>query len=78
MDYLEYRKALAALDLTQAEASSIVGSDARTGRRWATGETAIPGSVALLVRMWLDDPSSLEASRRIAAARYKRTKKRAA
>jgi sulfur carrier protein ThiS len=48
----EYRQALKKLGLTQEGAAALVGSDPRTGRRWATGER----SVATLVRLLLKRP----------------------
>jgi len=47
----EFRAALRELDLTQVEAARLLGSDARTFRRYALDETAIPPAVATLLRL---------------------------
>lgn len=39
----EYREAIARLDLSQVAAARLLGVDARTSRRWATGERDVPG-----------------------------------
>lgn len=49
----EYRDALAALSLSQVRAASLFGVDARTSRRWALGEAAVPRMVALVLRLML-------------------------
>lgn len=49
----EYRDALAALSLSQVRAASLFGVDARTSRRWALGEAAVPRMVALALRLML-------------------------
>lgn len=46
----EYREALAALSLSQVRAASLFRVDARTSRRWALGEAAVPRVVALALR----------------------------
>lgn len=38
----EYRRAIAALDLTQERAAELLGVNPRTSRKWANGERAIP------------------------------------
>jgi DNA-binding transcriptional regulator YiaG len=38
----EYREALTRLDLSQVAAARLLGVDARTSRRWATGERDVP------------------------------------
>ena len=46
----EYRKFLNDFDLTQARAAALLAdATSRTGRRWATEETPIPYSIALLI-----------------------------
>jgi transcriptional regulator with XRE-family HTH domain len=52
----EYRQALKKLGLTQEGAAALVGSDPRTGRRWATGERSVPPPMATLVRLLLKRP----------------------
>lgn len=49
----EYRDALAALALSQVRAAALFGVDARTSRRWALGEAAVPRMVALALRLML-------------------------
>jgi len=49
----QYRAALARLDLTQTGAAQLVGADPRTSRRWIAGETSIPESVAIILRLML-------------------------
>jgi DNA-binding transcriptional regulator YiaG len=56
MDAAEYRLALKKLDLTQEGAAELVGSDKRTGRRWASGERAIPPPMVTLIRLLLQRP----------------------
>lgn len=46
----EFRAALAALGLSQVEAAEALEVDARTVRRWALGERAIPGPVRVALR----------------------------
>lgn len=50
MTQTEYRAALAALALSQVRAAALFGVDARTSRRWALGEAAVPRVVALALR----------------------------
>ena len=45
----DYRAQIVRLGLTQAGASRLMGVDARTGRRWALGEVAIPLAVQRLL-----------------------------
>lgn len=63
----EYRDALSALSLSQQEVGRLLGVDARTSRRWATGETEVPGPVEVHIRLWLERPEILEVVKRIAA-----------
>ena len=46
----EYRNMIAALGLTQVEASVLLGVDERTSRRWASDEREIPAPVARFLR----------------------------
>jgi DNA-binding transcriptional regulator YiaG len=46
----EFRDAIAALGLSQVEAATALEVDARTVRRWALGERAIPGPVRVALR----------------------------
>jgi len=49
----EYLAAIATLGYSQEGFARLVGSSPRTGQKWALGETRIPGSVALLLRLLL-------------------------
>lgn len=49
----QYREAIAALGLNQAEAASLLGVDARTSRRWACDERDVPMTVARFLRLML-------------------------
>lgn len=49
----DYREAIAALALSQVRAAALFGVDARTSRRWALGEAAVPRMVALILRLML-------------------------
>lgn len=46
----EYRAALEALGLTQAGGARLLGVDARTSRKWATGERELPPTAARFLR----------------------------
>lgn len=46
----EYRAAIEALDLSQLAAGDFLEIGERTSRRYALGESPIPGSVAILLR----------------------------
>lgn len=59
----EYRAALERLALTQGEVARLLGTDARTGRRWALGEVAVPGPVEMHLRVWLARPEILDVVR---------------
>ena len=62
----EYRDALAALSLSQVRAASLFGVDARTSRRWALGEAAVPRMVALVLRLMLRHGVSVEQANKLA------------
>lgn len=47
MDHITYREAIKRLGLSQGQAASLFGVDARTSRRWALGEKPVPHAVAL-------------------------------
>lgn len=51
MTPVQFRNALARLDLSQVALAHLVGADPRTVRRWALGERSIPEPVAIIVRM---------------------------
>ena len=45
----EYRTAIARLGLTQVAAGEFLIGNPRTSRRWASGESPVPKSVAMLL-----------------------------
>jgi hypothetical protein len=47
----EYRAIIAHLGLTQVAAGEFLIGNPRTSRRWASGESAVPQPVALLLRL---------------------------
>lgn len=63
----EYRAALATLGISQQEVGRLLGAGERTARRWATGETDVPGPVEMHILQWLERPELLEVTRRLAA-----------
>lgn len=56
MNAAEYRDAIAALGYSQQAFAKLVGASPRTGQKWALGETRLPGSVALLLRLLIARP----------------------
>ena len=52
----EYRQAIEKLEFSQQSFAKAVGASPRTGQKWALGETRIPGSVAMLLRLLLARP----------------------
>lgn len=65
----EYRSALEKLGLAQEEVGRLLGAGGRTSRRWASGETVVPGPVEMHIRLWLERPEILDVVRRVAAER---------
>ena len=65
----EYRSALEKLGLAQEEVGRLLGTGGRTSRRWASGETEVPGPVEMHIRLWLERPEILDVVRRVAAER---------
>ncbi len=47
----EYRDAIARLGLSQVKAGELLVCNPRTSRRWASGESPVPRSVALLLQL---------------------------
>jgi hypothetical protein len=47
----QYREAIALLGLSQVAAGDFLCGNPRTSRRWASGESAVPQPVALLLRL---------------------------
>jgi hypothetical protein len=56
MTTAEYRQALGQLGLTQSEVGALLGFTDRNSRRYALGETPVPGAVATMIRLWLLRP----------------------
>lgn len=52
----EYLSAIAALGFSQQGFAKLVGASPRTGQKWGLGETRVPGSVAVLLRLLLARP----------------------
>lgn len=69
MDKNEYREALAKLDLSQAAAGEIFGVGARTSRRWALGQTRVPPSVGMLLKLMVSKRIKLELKIPVSAER---------
>jgi transcriptional regulator with XRE-family HTH domain len=62
MDHPTYREAIKRLGLSQGQAATLFGVDARTGRRWALGEKPVPRAVALCLLLMVSyDVSPVEA-----------------
>jgi hypothetical protein len=53
MTKTQYRKAIAAVGLSQVKASKFFGVDRKTSPRWARGETPVPEAVAKLLRIMI-------------------------
>lgn len=62
----EYRAALDKLSLTQEEVGELLKLSGRNARRYASGETDVPGPVEMHLRLWLERPELVEVVRRIA------------
>ena len=56
MNEKEFRDALAALGMSQVEFAKFIGADGRTVRRYALGETPVPGGTALLLKLMVERP----------------------
>jgi hypothetical protein len=59
----QYRKAIARLGLSQVAAGRLLSGDPRTSRRWASGESPVPKSVGLLLRILIQfeiDPGAID------------------
>ena len=50
----KFRHVLRRLDLTQVRAAELLHVDARTVRRWASGERKVPGPVVAALEGWLE------------------------
>lgn len=70
----EYRSALDKLSLTQEGVGDLLKISVRNARRYASGETEVPGAVEMHVRLWLERPEILDVVRRIAAETGKKSK----
>lgn len=60
MNQKQYRAALDKLEMTQATFAELLGLDARTSRRYALGERAVPHAVAILLNMLVDGTLTAE------------------
>ena len=49
----QYQAAIDRLGLSQLGAARLFGADGRTSRRWASGERAVPQTVAILLGLLL-------------------------
>jgi len=47
----QFRDAIDKVGLSQVGTARLLGTDPRTARRWALGESDIPDSVAILLRL---------------------------
>jgi transcriptional regulator with XRE-family HTH domain len=54
----QFRSALRRLGLSQRGVARLLGADSRTARRWALGESEIPATVAILLRLLLAEKIS--------------------
>ena len=61
MDATAYRSQIARLGLTQEQAARLLGVNARTSRRWALDERAIPGAVERLLWACEQHPELIDA-----------------
>jgi DNA-binding transcriptional regulator YiaG len=57
----EFREGLQAIGYSQQRFAALIGATPRTGQKWALGETRIPGSVAILLRLFVAHPKTLAA-----------------
>lgn len=63
----QYQAAIDRLGLSQLGAARLFGADGRTSRRWASGERAVPETIAILLRLLLAGkiiPENIEQARR--------------
>lgn len=49
----QYRDAIARLGMSQVRAGEFLIGNPRTSRRWASGDSPVPRSVALLLRLMI-------------------------
>ena len=49
MNHKQYREAIERLGLSQVAAARLLQVDPRTSRRWASGETKVPWTVAVVL-----------------------------
>ncbi len=50
----QYRDAIAQLGMSQVRAGEFLIGNPRTSRRWASGDSPVPRSVALLLRLMIE------------------------
>lgn len=63
----EYRAALDKLSLTQEEVGRLLKFSGRNSRRYAAGDTEVPGPVEMHLRLWLEIPEMIDVVRRLGA-----------
>lgn len=54
----QYRTAIAELGLSQVSAAKFLGVNARTSRRWVSGQQPVPRAVAILLTMLTENRSA--------------------
>ena len=64
MNSQEFRSAIAALGYNQARFAERVGATDRQVRRWASGETPVPGRVALVLELEAERQSERQQRRK--------------
>lgn len=65
----ELRDALSDLGLNQSEFARMIGIDPRQVRRWVAGDTAVPGPVVVLVKLWLERPELVAVVKQLSGQR---------
>lgn len=63
----QYRDALKALEMSQIGFAKLIDVDARTSRRWASGDLAIPTPVAVLMAVMIEHGYSEHAIEQVLA-----------
>ena len=69
MTQSEYKTALGQLALTQEEVAALLGTNKRTARRWASGESPVPRPIEMHIRLWVKRPELIQLVRELAAER---------
>ena len=63
----EYRTAIETLGLSQVEAARLLGVDARTSRRWASGQREVPPPAMRFLRYLIATKKTGEQAMRVLA-----------